>query len=69
MASWKVDKRMALWGISFGVLATISGVILLGAAQEGFFAEGFFLIVISWIVFPVLIALMLSKLRRRKPQD
>lgn len=66
MAKWKVDKTMAAWGIAFGILAIMSGVILLGAAQEGFFAEGFFLIVLSWIVFPILIALMISKFRRRR---
>ncbi len=62
---WKIDRTMAIWGISFGVAATLTGMFLLAAVQGGFLAEGFFLIVISWVVLLVLIAKLVERLRRK----
>jgi hypothetical protein len=64
-AKWKVDKEMAIWGIAFGIAATISGMFLLSALQGGFLAEGFFLIVLSWVLLLVLVAKFVDWLRRR----
>lgn len=47
---------MAAWGIVFGALATLSGMFLLEAVDGGFVAEGFFLIVLSWVVALVVVA-------------
>lgn len=66
MGKWKVDRAMAAWGLSFGVVATLSGLFLLGAVQGGFLAEGFFLIVLSWVFFLVLVAKAADKIRRRR---
>ena len=56
MGRVRVDRRMAAWGIVFGVLATVTGMFLLEAVEGGFVAEGFFLIVISWVVVMVGVA-------------
>jgi hypothetical protein len=56
MAWMKVDKTLAAWGIVFGALATLSGMFLLEAVDGGFVAEGFFLIVLSWVVALVVVA-------------
>ncbi len=56
MGRMRVDRRMAAWGIVFGVLATVTGMFLLEAVEGGFVAEGFFLIVISWVVVMVGVA-------------
>jgi len=56
MGRMKVDRTMAAWGIVFGVLATATGMFLLEAVDGGFVAEGFFLIVISWVVVLVAVA-------------
>ncbi len=53
---WKVDRTMAVWGIAFGFLATLSGMLLLGAVEGGFLAEGVFLLVLSWVLVLVLVA-------------
>lgn len=52
----KVDRTAAIWGIVFGVLATLTGMFLLEAVEGGFVAEGFFLIVVSWVIVLVLVA-------------
>jgi len=70
LSKWKVDKAMALWGILFGIAATIGGVLLLGAIQGGFIAEGFFLIVISWVLILLLFAKLVAAIRDRgKPKE
>lgn len=56
---------MAIWGIAFGVFATSSGLFVLTAIEGGFLAEGFFLLVISWVVFFVAIAKVVEWTRRR----
>lgn len=60
MRSWKIDKTMAIWGIAFGAFAIITGTFLLSAVEGGFLAEGFFLIVLSWIIFFVIVAKIIS---------
>jgi len=62
---WKIDRVMAIWGIAFGVAATITGMFVLSAVQGGFLAEGFFLIVLSWVLLLVLVAKIVSLLRRK----
>ncbi|HEX9908905.1 MAG TPA: hypothetical protein VGB78_10670 [Thermoplasmata archaeon] len=66
---WKIDKKMAVWGVCFGILATLTGMFLLSAVQEGFYAEGFFLIVLSWIVFPIMIAMFIRRMMRHPEED
>jgi hypothetical protein len=56
---------MAVWGIAFGIAATITGAFVLSALEGGFLAESFFLIVISWIVLLVLIAKLANWLRKK----
>jgi|GEM_PF-1802479 len=56
MSAWKLNRTMVIWGVAFGVAATLSGMFVLRALQGGFLAEGFFLLVISWIVYIVIIA-------------
>ena len=63
--AWKVDRTMAVWGIAFGFLATLSGMLLLGAVEGGFLAEGFFLLVLSWVIMLVLVAKVVTWLRSR----
>ena len=62
---WKVDRTMAIWGIAFGIAATLSGMFFLAAIQGGFLAEGFFLVVIAWVLLLVLVAKLVDKLRRK----
>jgi hypothetical protein len=50
MARWKVDRTMAIWGVAFGAVAMVTGMFLLSAVEGGFLAEGFFLIVLSWVI-------------------
>ena len=66
MAEWKVDKRMAIWGVAFGVIATVTGTFLLGAVRGGFLAEGFFLIVLSWVILFLFVAKLVNWLTREK---
>ena len=67
---WKLDRTMVIWGFAFGVVATLSGIFILGALEGGFFAEGFFLLVISWVFFFVLVSMIVQRLRRgRRPDD
>ncbi len=62
---WKINVEMAVWGIAFGIAATITGMFLLSAVQGGFLAEGFFLIVLSWVLLLVLVAKFVNWLRKR----
>jgi len=55
---------MAIWGISFGIAATITGAFVLSAVEGGFLAEGFFLIVILWVVVLVFVAKLVNWLRK-----
>ncbi|MBN1678489.1 MAG: hypothetical protein JW880_08125 [Candidatus Thermoplasmatota archaeon] len=63
--AWKVDKMTAIWGIAFGFVATISGMFLLAAVSGGFLAEGFFLLVLFWIIVFVAVSRFVMRLRRR----
>jgi hypothetical protein len=58
-----VDRTLAIWGIAFGFLATLSGMFLLGAVDGGFLAEGVFLLVLSWVLVLVLVAKVVTYLR------
>jgi len=60
---------MALWAAVFGVLATLTGMFLLEAVEGGFLAEGFFLIVISWVVATVMIAKLIQALTKRRSSE
>ena len=68
MVEWKVDKRMAIWGIAFGAVATVTGTFLLEAVRGGFLAEGFFLIVLSWVILFLLVAKLVNWLTRKKEE-
>lgn len=65
MARWKIDKAMAAWGILFGIAATIGGILFFGAIKGGFIAEGFFLIVISWVLVFTFFAKLVTAIRNR----
>lgn len=54
---------MALWGFSFGAAATFTGIFLLGAIEGGFLAEGFFLIVLSWVLLLTAVAKIAERMR------
>lgn len=71
MSRWKVDRTMAVWGIAFGIVATLSGMFLLSAVEGGFLAEGFFLIVLFWVLVLVGLARLSERIRhgRRKRED
>lgn len=62
---WKIDRAMAVWGIAFGIAATLTGMFFLAAVQGGFLAEGFFLVVLAWVLLLVLVAKLVTKLRGR----
>ena len=62
---WRVDRTMAIWGIAFGIAATLTGTFLLEALEGGFLAEGFFLIVLSWVLLLVFVAKLVERLRRK----
>lgn len=57
---------MALWGIAFGIAATLTGILLMGAIEGGFLAEGFFLIVISWVMLLAVVAKIADRIGRAK---
>ncbi|MDQ1372058.1 MAG: hypothetical protein QG582_973 [Candidatus Thermoplasmatota archaeon] len=63
MRRTRVDRTIAVWGVVFGVLATLTGMFLLEAVEGGFVAEGFFLIVLSWVVVLVLVAKLFQMAR------
>lgn len=46
------------------MIATLTGWFLLGAVEGGFLAEGFFLIVLSWVVLFFLVAKLVDRLTR-----
>jgi hypothetical protein len=62
--AWKVDTAMAIWGIAFGIVATLSGIFLLRALEGGVIAEAFFLIVVGWILVLLLVAKFVAWIRR-----
>ena len=68
MAKWKVDRRMAVWGVAFGVMATLTGAFLLEAVGGGFLAEGFFLIVLSWVILFLFVAKFVNWLTGKKEE-
>lgn len=59
-----MDRTMAIWGITFGIAATLTGMFLLAAVRGGFLAESFFLIVLSWVLLLTFVAKLASWLRR-----
>ena len=69
LANWKLDKTMVIWGVAFGIAATLSGMFILSALEGGFVAEGFFLLVISWIFYITLIARILKRLKEGRQRD
>jgi uncharacterized membrane protein YbhN (UPF0104 family) len=71
MRRWKVDRTMAFWGVAFGVVATLSGMFLLSAVEGGFLAEGFFLIVLFWVLVLVGLAKLSEWVKhgRKKRED
>ena len=66
---WKIDRTMAIWGISFGIVASLTGMFIVSALRGGFLAEGFFLLVLGWVLFLVLIAKIATRLRQRKQEE
>ena len=67
---WKVDRAMAVWGILFGIAATISGLLLFSAVTGGIIAESFFLIVLSWVLVLLFLARLVAAIRNRgKPKE
>lgn len=69
LGRWKVDRRMAVFGVAFAVVATLSGMFLLAAVEGGFLAEGFFLLVLSWIFLVVFLAQLSRWARRAREKD
>jgi len=65
MAKWRVDMTMAFWGVLFGIVATAAGLLLLGSITGGFLSEGFFLIVLSWVLVLLLFARLVRTIRNR----
>ena len=63
---WRVNRLMAIWGIAFGIAATLMGMFVLRAAQGGYLAETFFLIVIGWVLILVAVAKLTSKLKEMR---
>jgi len=61
---------MAFWGVLFGIVATVAGLLLLGSITGGFLAEGFFLIVLSWVLVLLLFVRLVRAIRNRdKPPE
>jgi hypothetical protein len=69
LTKWKLNRTMVIWGLAFGVAATLSGMFILSSLQGGFVAEGFFLLVISWIFYIVLVAKILKRLKEGHHED
>lgn len=61
----RIDRVAALWGLAFGVAATLTGMFVLSAVQGGFVAEGFFLVVLFWVLLLVGVAKLAERMRRR----
>jgi tellurite resistance protein TehA-like permease len=59
---------MAIWGVSFGAVAMVTGMFLLSAVEGGFLAEGFFLIVLSWVMLFFLVARLVGWLTKKDEQ-
>jgi hypothetical protein len=68
LAEWKVDRRMAIWGTAFGVVAILTGAFLLEAVRGGFLAEGFFLIVLSWVIIFLMVAKLVNWVARSREE-
>jgi len=68
MAKWKVDRTMAIWGIAFGVIATVSGLFILQAVEGGS-AEGFFLLVLFWVLILVGAAKLVQRITKKDDDD
>jgi len=67
---WKIDRTMAIWGILFGIASTLGGILFFSAISGGFIAEGFFLIVISWVLVLLLFAKLVNAIKNRgKPRE
>lgn len=64
MAKLKFNRTVVAWGAVFGVLATLTGMFLLEAVEGGFVAEGFFLIVLSWVMVLVIVAKLFQVVAR-----
>ena len=69
MAKWKIDRSMAIWSIAFGATAVVTGIFLLSAVQGGFLAEGFFLIVLSWVMLFFLVAKFVNWMTKRQANE
>ncbi len=69
LTRWRLDRSMAIWGLAFGAAATVSGMLVLSSLRGGFIAEGFFLLVISWVLYVVLIARVVKRVREGRPKD
>jgi len=63
---WRVNRLMAIWGMAFGITATLMGMFVLKAAEGGYLAETFFLIVIGWVLILVAVAKLTSKLKEMR---
>jgi hypothetical protein len=63
--AWKVNWTMAAWGIAFGIAATLTGMFVLAAVEGGFLAEGFFLLVLFWVLLLVLVAKLVARVSRK----
>ena len=68
MAKWKVDRTMAIWGFAFGVIATVSGLFILQAVEGGS-AEGFFLLVLFWVLILVGAAKLVQRITKKDDDD
>ena len=66
---WKIDRTMAFWGISFGIVASLTGMFVVSALRGGFLAEGFFLLVLGWVLFLVFIAKIATRLKQKKQKE
>jgi predicted phage tail protein len=64
MRIMKLDWTMVAWGVVFGISATLTGMFVLAAVEGGFLAEGFFLVVMGWVLLLVGIAKLTKKLKK-----
>ncbi len=69
MGAWKLNSTMVIWGVAFCIAATLSGMFILSALKGGFVAEGFFLLVVSWILYTVVIARIVMRLKDGRHRD